>query len=149
MYNLKVSIIFVMFIVLSFIAGCIEVDLPSACDSTEDGPSIICSLKDEFGLIRPEGVGNLFIVANSVAINKGLFTKADLQKVVKGILFVLENESITYAIFSGVVNEYIGEYPGLLDVAQDYLKVFNIDKQIYPKDLLILRTELNRILLNM
>lgn len=148
MYRIRSLIVLCLCLVISFIVGCIEVNLPSTCDNLNGEPSIICSLKEEYGLIRPEGVGNIFIAVNAVAIKNGTFTKHDIQSVVMGLLQITKSGNITYEIFQAVLKEYIEDYPGLLEVAQGYMDVFDIDKQIYPKDLEIIRTELNRILLN-
>ena len=108
-------------------------NMPSTCDKYTEGESVLCGLADKIG-VRLEDIGNVLIVANTVAIGEGVYTKEQANEVFTGIINLLGGPSdrafITYDQFRQGILDIAGKYPGLVMVASSYLDMFLGQQQI-------------------
>lgn len=122
-------------------AGCATYQtFPSVCDTITER-SVLCETADKIG-VRLEEVGNVLIVANTVAITEGLYTAEQANAVFRKIIELLGGEAtrsfITYEQFKLKIREILDKYPSLMIVADSYLDMFmssqtiitEVDKQI-------------------
>lgn len=93
---------------------------PSICDDTED--SYLCQIAEQNN-VQLEDIGNVLIVANTVAIGNGRYTQAQAVEVLKEFRSRLEHP-ISYSFFRDTVRDRIESYPGLIEVADIYLSEF-------------------------
>lgn len=128
MKKLLVAAFLAIALVFTGCAGLGLDNLPSKCDVLTER-SVLCELADKAG-VRLEDVGNVLIVANTVAIGEGLYTKAQAQEVFKGIVRLLGGPDpdtrafITYAELRDGIMKLVNKYPGLFLIAESYLDMF-------------------------
>lgn len=101
---------------------------PSVCDNPP-GKSYICDIANDLD-IRIETVGQTLIAINAANIGLwNLYTVEQAVDVMQNIRGILD-EPISYTFFIFEVEQYIRQYPGMIDVAKDFLK--ELDKLIEP-----------------
>ena len=136
--NLLVSLFIATFAVSSMITGCTVLqNRPSVCDEVV-GRSILCETADKLS-IKIEDAGNVILVANTIAIAEGLYTKEQFDEIVNALLDLLDYEGdrafITYDKLKGFIIQMVEKYPGLFMVARNYLDMFlSNDNVITPAD---------------
>lgn len=129
----KMCKLFLVVFAMSTIGGCGALaTMPSVCDSVDPGESVLCDLAKD-NKIRIEDVGNAFIFVNAIAIGEGVYTKEEAVEVCQALLDVLDTP-ITYIALRTELLDQVQKYPGLLEVAQSYMAIFNVDEDIYRKD---------------
>lgn len=141
----KIGLSFMAFCLVVMLAGCSLLPSgPSVCDD-KSSPSLLCDIADKSG-IRLETVGNMIIIVNRVAILSGQYTNAHAATVLKNIRQAIENP-VSYIFFKAVVENNIGKYPGLFDMASSYISEFISPDIMHRKDRFILISWLdNRII---
>lgn len=129
-----------LFSMLFLLTGCITG--PSVCDNRGDAKSYLCAMADTSG-VRLESVGNILIVANSVAIGQGAYSKEEAVVVLKSILIVVERGPSYSHIRKTVIKE-TDKYPGLFIIADSYISNMNQPQVISKFDKDILTAWINR-----
>ena len=118
----------------------------SVCDDITQ-PSYLCDMSKAMG-VRLEEVGNTFIIANSLAIASGKYTKEDAAREINRLVLILD-DPISYMEFRFNVEEVLHEFPGLLEVARAYLDTFVQPDFIFKTDRNIMTSWLRRQLANL
>ena len=121
-----------LLIVLLAFTSCSTVGIaPSVCDDLSE-PSLLCQTAAKFG-VRLEDIGGALVIANTVAIAAGTYTKADALEVISELRSGLM-DPISYIAFRTNISLYVYKYPGLLEVAQMYIKQFTSTQDILDTD---------------
>lgn len=121
----------VLLLSLCLAIGCAGLgDRPSVCDTTEK--SLLCDLSAEYG-VRIEDIGNGLIIANSVAIGEGLYTREQARAVLVDLRAILDNP-VSYAFFRLQVLDRVAKYPELILVAQQYFDELTTGQIMYKAD---------------
>lgn len=117
------------------VSGCAMFkDMPSVCGNAER--SVLCDISAKYDL-RIEDIENILIIANSVSIGEGLYTKDEALKVLKKLKSLLDTP-ISYADFAGAIGDSVSKYPGLIEVISIYFnEMCTIKQLIYAEDVKI------------
>ena len=121
-----------MILALVFLTSCSTIGMrPSVCDDLSE-PSLMCQTAAKFG-VRLEDIGGALVIANTVAIASGTYSKADAVEVLSELRSGLL-DPISYFAFRTNISLYVNKYPGLLEVAQMYINQFTSTNDILGTD---------------
>jgi hypothetical protein len=101
--------------------------LPSVCDDTGES-SVICSTAATTG-VRIESVGAALTLANTLAIERGAYTKAQAVAALEGVSEVLDGP-VAYSF----LKSRLDIDPLLFAVLSPYVQSFTTDSLVLPKD---------------
>ncbi len=114
---------------------------PSVCDDPTN-TSLLCKMADHAG-VRIENVATGLIIANSVAIGEGSYTRRQAVGVIEVLISALDTD-ISYVLFKDLVLARMERYPGLIIVADAYLSQFTIHSPMLQSDKDLLQGWLKR-----
>ena len=116
--------------------GCISLGpQTSICDDVKTG-SYLCQVADDNDT-RIEDVGNLLIIANSVAIGQGAYTREEALVTLRHIRRQLDHP-VSYLFIRDAVISATSSYPGLFEVATLYMMQFDRPQLMFVRDRMIL-----------